>query len=129
MCLNTLSRKEQAAISFANLQSARKNKDAKSFVSSGGTAKGQQHADAIAISTHGADSKDTDATTEESAVFNIPPGLPTSVDTRASPIAGRGLFAKNTFLPGIFLLRQPFVGGAGFIFPQQELSYFMRDRG
>lgn len=84
-------------MSFADLRSARKSKESKSFVSAA------NHGPENTIeSAQAEDSTNTakDIQKEQIEVFAQPSGLPTSADLRVSPVAGRGVFAKVVYSPG-----------------------------
>ena len=86
-------------MSFADLRSARKGKEASSFVSPGKNGKdrteGSPAAQAVDVDVV------SDAKIEQNTVFSQPSGLPTSVNVRSSRVAGRGGFAKVVYSPGI----------------------------
>ncbi|KAI0826452.1 SET domain-containing protein [Irpex lacteus] len=84
-------------MSFADLRSARKSKESKSFVSAANHGPGNTIESAQAEDTT---NTAKDIQKEQIEVFAQPSGLPTSADLRVSPVAGRGVFAKVVYSPG-----------------------------
>lgn len=84
-------------MSFADLQSARKRKETKSFVS---LRDAEKQSTEEAGGTGGSDAVVSAAQQKAHVTFDRPPGLPTSVAVRNSPLAGRGVFARVAVSPG-----------------------------
>ena len=87
-----------SAMSFADLRSARKSRESKSFVTANQADVPGAATSNVASSTNSI--KSEDGTTKTSAIVSQPAGLPASVEVRMSSVGGRGLHANASFDPG-----------------------------
>lgn len=87
-------------MSFADLRSARKSKETKSFINPDTLSAPDKVDKATSGNGDGTEVKNGDA--RPAVVFDRPSGLPTTLEVRASTVGGRGVHATVPFHPGDF---------------------------